>query len=638
MPIDPVAESEISIAPDAGRISRGAVRIAKALGRMSVRTLVLTTALAGILLTLPALWTGFAQDDHFFLMVFKGSPGFEVVDLSPLETFSFSKGDPAQRAELLERGLLPWWAAENWKLNFWRPLSSLSTWIDYLIVGETAWIMHLHSLLLYGVLIAIAAVLYRRWIAPHWAAGVAALAFAMDSGHAIPVTWLAMRNAVLAMLFGLLVLAAHDRWRREGAEGRRGLIHAALAIVWLALALLSGESAVAVGGYLAAYALFLDPIHRTEGGSRSWIVRSAWAFVALLPYLAVVVVWRGVYSGLGYGSEGSGLYIDPVADPVEFMLQLPANLAVLLLGMLALPDAALWALGPAPVAAAQLTAAVVFLIVFGWAIVPLLRKNAVARFMLVGSLLAAVPGCATLPMDRLMMYASFGGLGLVALLLADMAGAEDRDGWRGRVRSPLAILLIVSHFIVAPIGLITGTQHLPIMNRVLSGSNPSILLELPAATRVVAINTPNDLQGASLPIHRSSRNEPLVQHWWWLYSGTNDMTVERVGEGSLVLRPEGGYFTTPWTRIFRMTAADPIAAGDTFALEGLQISVIAVTPEGAPLEVRFDFDMPLEDPSLHFVTWQNGAYVPFAVPAIGATVQVPGVRMAKLIPVALGLE
>lgn len=638
MPIDPVDESEISIAPGVGRISQWAFGIARALGRMSLRRLVLVCAAAGILLTLPALWSGFAQDDHFFLMVFKGSPGFEVVDLSPLETFSFSKGDPAQRAELLERGLLPWWSVKDWKLNFWRPLSSLSTWIDYLIFGETAWVMHLHSLLLYGVLIAIAAVLYRRWITPRWAAGLAALAFAMDSGHAIPVTWLAMRNAVLAMLFGLLVLAAHDRWRREGAEGRRGLFHAALAIVWLALALLSGESAVAVGGYLAAYALFLDPIHRAEGTTSSWLARSIKAVVALLPYLAVVIVWRGVYSGLGYGSEGSGLYIDPVADPVAFMFRLPANLAVLLLGMLALPDAALWALGPAPVAAVQLIAAVVFLVIFGWAIVPLLRKSAVARFMLVGSLLAAVPGCATLPMDRLMMYASFGGLGLVAMLLAEMAESKGADGWRSRVRSPLAILLIVSHYVVAPIGLTTGTQHLPIMNRVLSGSNPSIPLDIPGGTRVVAINTPNDLQGASLPIHRSSRNEPLVQHWWWLYSGTNNMSVERVGEGSLVLRPEGGYFTAPWSRIFRMTAADPIAAGDMFALEGLQITVISVTPEGAPLEVRFDFDVPLEDPSLHFVTWQNGAYVPFPLPAPGTTVQVPGVRVLDLIPVALGLE
>ena len=578
MPIDPVAESDISTAPGAGRISRTLFGIANALGHVSARRLALVSALAGILLTLPALWTGFAQDDHFFLMVFKGSPGFEVVDLSPLETFSFSKGDPAQRAELLERGLLPWWSAENWKLNFWRPLSSLSTWIDYLVFGESAWIMHLHSLLLYGILIAIAAVLYRRWIAPRWAAGVAALAFALDSGHAIPVTWLAMRNAVLAMLFGLLVLAAHDRWRRTRAEGQAGTLHAALAILWLALALLSGESAVAVGGYLAAYALFLDPIHAVDGPTRSWLARCTRAFVALLPYLAVVVIWRGVYSGLGYGSEGSGLYIDPVADPVEFLWRLPANLAVLLLGMLALPDAALWALGPAPVAAAQLAAAVVFLAVFGWTIVPLLRKSAVARFMLVGSLLAAVPGCATLPMDRLMMYASFGGLGLVALLLADMAGATGSDGLRGRLRSPLAILLIVAHFVVAPLGLISGTQHLQIMNRILSGSNPSIPVDLPSSTRVVAINTPNDLQGASLPIHRSSRNEPLVQHWWWLYSGTRDMAVERVGEASLVLRPEGGYFTAPWSRIFRMIAADPIAADENFALEGLKISVVAVTP------------------------------------------------------------
>ncbi len=618
--------------PGAGRISRAAFRAVNLLQGLSTRKLGIVAVALGLLLTLPAVWTGFAQDDHFFLMVFKGSPGFDTQELGPLETFSFSKGDPADRHELMERGLLPWWTVEGWKLNFWRPISSLSSWVDYQLFGANAWAMHLHSLALYGILILIATVLYRRLIEPRWAAGLAAIAFAIDSGHAIPVTWLAMRNAILTLLFGLLLLAAHDRWRRARAEGRPGWYFAALALVWLPLALLSGESGVSAGGYLLAYALFLDPVHR---GKQRGPARYARSIAALLPYLAVVIVWRLAYSSLGYGTEGSGLYIDPVADPAEFLWRLPVRLAVLLLGLLAMPDAMLWSLTPAPGSHVHLALAVGFLAVFGWAVLPLLRRSPEARFMLLGSVLAAIPGCATLPMDRLMMFSSFGALGLAAMLLADMAKCR-AGGIRGRIRSPLAVFLIVSHFVVAPLGLLAGTQHIRIMNKVLNGSNPSIPVDLPASTRVVAINTPNDLLGGSLPIHRSSRGEPLVQHWWWLYSGMGDLRVEREDAHTIILRPEAGYFTTPWADIFRLPASDPIEAGDRFSLDGLAIEVLNATSEGAPSEVRFRFDVPLEDPSLRFVSWQDGTYVPFTLPAPGASVEVPGGRIARLLNLALG--
>lgn len=621
--------------PGAGPILYTISRAVQLLDRVSTRRLGLTAALLGVLLTVPALWTGFAQDDHFFLMVFKGSPGFNVQQLGPLDTFSFSKGDPADRAELMERGLLPWWTVEGWKLNFWRPLSSLSSWIDYKLFGEVAWLMHLHSLLLFGLLVFIATVLYRRFIPSPWAAGMAAVAFAVDSGHAIPVTWLAMRNAILTLLFGLLLLAAHDRWRRLRAQGESGRPSLLLAMVWLVLALLSGESAVAVGGYLLAYALYLDPTLRQATPPSPWYRRCAGAVASLLPYLAVVVVWRVTYSGLGYGTEGSGLYIDPVADPAEFLWRLPARMAVLLLGLLALPDAMIWSLTPAPQSHIQLTVAVVFLVVFFLAIRPLLRRSPEARFLLLGSVLAAIPGCATLPMDRLMMYASFGALGLVSMLLADLAGGKV-DGVHAWFRSPLALLLVFAQFIVAPIGLVAGTQHIRIMNKVLNGSNPSIPVDLPSGTRVVAVNTPNDLLGGSLPIHRSSRGLPLVQHWWWLYSGMRDVTVERRDERSLVLRPQGGYFTAPWSDIFRLPAAHPIHAGDTFGLEGLHIKVLSATETGSPTEVLFQFDVPLEDKTLRFVTWQNGTYVPFVLPAVGETVHVPGAQILHLLPVAFG--
>jgi hypothetical protein len=606
-------------------------RLVSVLGRWTARRVVLAATSLGVLLTLPALWTGFAQDDFFFLMIFKGAPGLEVLDLGLTDTFSFSKGDPAARTPLMDRGYYPWWVADGWKINFCRPIASLSHWADYQFFGEAAWPMHAHSLILYGLLVAVAALLYRRFIPLAGGAALAAMLFAMDSGHAIPATWLAMRNALLALLFGLLVLYSHDRWRRDT---RRWWPHGPLALLWLALALLSAEAAVAVGGYLLAYALFLDPaVRQPRRGTRLYGL--AIAIAALLPYLAVVVAWRVAYATLGYGTEASGLYVDPVADAAIFLNELPARMAILMLGLFALPDAAVWSLAPAAIGRILLAGAGLFLVLSGWALWPLLRKRPEARFLLLGAILAMVPACATLPMDRNLLFASFGAMGVVGLYLSDQA--QSRHGSpKTSFYIVISIIFVVSHLFVAPIGLILGTQQLTGMNRILTGSNPSIPTTLATSTRIVAINTPTDLLGASLPIFRAERGLPLPERWWWLYSGVSAVTVERTGDQSLILRPAQPYLAPTWAQVFRSPASQPLREGDEVRLNGLAIRVLKSTPEGRPTEVRFDFDVTLEDASLYFVTWQNGAYLPFEPPAVGATQQVPGPRLADMARIALG--
>ena len=63
---------------------------------------------------------------------------------------------------------------------------------------------------------------------------------------------------------------------------------------------------------------------------------------------------------------------------------------------------------------------------------------------------------------------------------------------------------------------------------------------------------------------------------------------------------------------------------------------LGVTPAGRPSEVRFDFDVPLEDRSLYFVQWQDGAYLPFDIPASGETAHVPATRLTDVLPIAFG--
>jgi hypothetical protein len=66
--------------------------------------------------------------------------------------------------------------------------------------------------------------------------------------------------------------------------------------------------------------------------------------------------------------------------------------------------------------------------------------------------------------------------------------------------------------------------------------------------------------------------------------------------------------------------------GQQVELTGMRAEVLALTPNGRPLEVRMQFTVPLEDASLKWLQWdwERNAYVPFTLPAVGETVRVSG--------------
>ena len=207
-------------------------------------------ALIAALLTLPALFTGWQLDDVSHRIVFLRLPDSPA---TPAEAFSFIKGDREANLEFMDLGVLPWWTVEELKLSFWRPITIVTHWVDYRLWPNSAGLMHLQSLIWFGGLVAIAAVLYRRVLGPTWIAGLAALLYALDDAHGYPAGWLANRNALIATTFGYLALVAHDRWRRDG--WRPGGV---VAPGFLALALLSAKFGAGVVAYLLAHALFLE--------------------------------------------------------------------------------------------------------------------------------------------------------------------------------------------------------------------------------------------------------------------------------------------------------------------------------------------------------------------------------------------
>ncbi|MFC1592218.1 hypothetical protein ACFL43_06810, partial [Thermodesulfobacteriota bacterium] len=294
--------------------------------RLSAPAATVWVLLAGALLCLPCLLSGLSLDDYFFKTVMLRPGALPGLPRPPFDVFAFIRGDVQQIRQAMELGLLPWWTYfQEYQFAFWRPLSSLTHWIDFRLFPEQAWLMHAHNIAWYVLLGAVLARLYRRWLSPPWVAVLAALLYMVDDAHGPPVAFISNRNALVAAALGFYSLLAHDGWRRSHRPLQAGLAWAAYA-----LALLSGESAIAVCGYLLAYALCLDTGRLRE------------RLLSLAPYAAITLGWRALYSWLGYRAGGAGLYIDPLGEPLRFLGEFVQRLPVLLMGQLALPNSALW--------------------------------------------------------------------------------------------------------------------------------------------------------------------------------------------------------------------------------------------------------------------------------------------------------
>lgn len=582
-------------------------------------------ALVGALLAAPALGAGLQLDDHLHRFLV----GLHVrgEGLGPWwDLYAAAEGDPALTRARMDVGFSPWWTLPELRLRFLRPVSAATHYVEYAAWPDAVWLMHAQSLAWYAGLVVGVGALLRRWLGPTWVAGLGTLFFAIDDAHATPVGWIAQRNALVSGVLVVLVLVVHDRARRDG--WRPG---AWLGPLLFALALGAGEASVAALGYLGAHALVLEPAQpRGERGQahERWGRSAGRAVLALWPYAAVVIAWRLVYDALGYGAEGSGVYLDPVREPAAFVSALPDRMAALVLSQLAWPAADAWAVAP-PVWGRARAVAIAALVVL--ALVPArCRSSAGGRGLavaLLGALLAVVPAAAVVPGDRMLLLVGVGGSAAVAGVIAVAVG---EGGGRWSAPRVLAVLLtpvlVVVHGVLAPLAL---PGEVVALSPALEEHQRAAVESLPADPELsqqdlVIVNAPPTFVSSTLWLLRwgDQQQHALPRSLRVLGSTFAPVVVQRPDAHTLVLQPVGGYLGDPFTANAR-GRAHPFAAGDRVALAGWTVEIAGVAKE-RPTVVRIRFDVPLEDPSLRWVVWQGDRFVPFALPAPGRTLAIPG--------------
>jgi hypothetical protein len=585
--------------------------------------------LVGLLLASPSLFNGLQADDYVVRAAVLDSQPWDLQSEGLQDAYRFLDGDPAHARAAIERGLFPWWSDPSCRFHFWRPITVWTHVLDFYFWKDEPVLMHLHSLLWFGVLVAVAAIFYRQLIGlrpPVWTAALAALLFTVEDSHARSLGWLADRATILGAIFGILALTAHDRWRRDG--WRPGLW---LAPIALAVALLSKETAIAIAGYLLAYAVFLD--------------RGPWRrrLMSVLPYLAVIVAWYPVYRLQGFGTANSGTYIEPGVEPLRFLIAALQRGPILFVGQWAFPDSFFSLTMSRSLLSIYWLLAVIFALLIGLLLKPLIAGSALARFFSAGMLLSLVTACGAFSDDRQLMFVGVGGMGLLAMWLAGLKSEApwlpSSRSWR-KLAGKFAWLFVVAHLVVAPLLLMLGTRAMKVFTNRVDRMVATLPVDLEDKT-VISVASDSWLVDFWMLQSAHGQDEDLPAHFLSLAAASRYVSLTRHDATTLVVRPDVGYLpsiglrTEPkpdvsmihllqtFDRLVRRVD-QPMHLGETIELPVATVEITRMTDDNRPAEATFRFRVPLEDSSLCWVQMTGKGYRRFVPPAIGESVEVRG--------------
>lgn len=554
------------------------------------------TALIAVLFVLPSLWVGMQLDDYFHWALVQKHAGLPVADLpgSWFDLFGFLDGDTARAQALMEKGMLPWWALQDIRYAFWRPVVEFTHALDYLAWPQSPWLMHLHSIFWFVIMLWLAHRLYDVLLGSD-AARWATLVFALHYSHGLPAGWLANRNGLMATVFVLLTVLLHHR-----AQGR----FSAWAVLAFATALLCGELGVSAGLLLFSYAVFLD--------QRALRERT----LSLLPYVAAGVLWLMLRKVFGYGAQGSGHYLDPVHDFGGFLTAFVSRAADLLNGQFLLLPPELATLLPPGLRLGIAAVVLGFLLAYGAVLV---KQSPVARFFVLATVLCLLPVTATTPHSRLLLCVSIGGCGLMGIWLAYWRG-RDKIGQGGVVRKAVAVTLVGAFCVVSPLLLAFESVSMRLMmDGMINRAAASLPWDSNAQDeRLVLVNPPLTTVAGYLSGIRAWHGLPYPEQSYTLVSGREPVEVEVVDEHQLRLKIAGGIYEPVQESLLR----DPRQAlkpGDQVALKDMQITVEAVSAAQVPSQILIRFARPLQDVGYRFMIWNKGNLAPCHWPAPGST-------------------
>jgi hypothetical protein len=557
------------------------------------------------LCALPALTSPPLEDDVTHeVMLRNGLPG---VHWTPFELYDFA-GGPARSADRLrETGAIPWFASSGLRLRFFRPLSSASLAVDDWLFGGRTWPARVDSLIWFLVAVGFAAAIHRRMLAPG-AAVLATTIYALASGHAVPISWIAARHTVVGTALALAACWCYARGREGWRRGRW------LGPLVLIVALFSSEVALGAVAFIGAWELVgrPDALRRRLG--------------ELAPYAAIAAAYLAFYAGAGYGAHEIAAYLNP-APNLSTLGVMTSRLGTLIGEMVTSVPADLVGARRLEVQVASAILGVSAALV-AWGVLRFARRSVppieagTVRWGTLAAVAAALPGTLTLAAGRTLTLALVPASAVMAIVILRGAQAV-RGAPRGVAR--LAAAVVVGGL---ALGLIGGGPFFRVRTAASLAATARAQQALastipPCAGTMVIVNgsdpTVAHVAPALLALRGQAPRRLLV-----LSTSPVTLRIERVTPTGFDLRSLG---TPKWPAV-RVYRGDPVPAGTHVSIPGLDATVMETSgPNGGPFWegslVRFDFGEPLDSPDLCFLQWVRGRIERIAPPQPGDVVDLP---------------
>jgi hypothetical protein len=548
----------------------------------------------GMSLHLPSTRWGFLWDDFLHQGVLRY--GDMIPEVSPLNLYDY-RVRPEAGETLSDLGLFPWWTSKDFRVRFFRPVTSLSIYLDYLLYGGWAPGYHFTNILLFGLLLLLAGRLYRNLGCERTALFWALAFLALEDIHLLPVGWIANRNSVVADVFVVATLLGVDRHRRTGR--RSALVWAVLSFV---LACSAKETAFTALGLVGCYLFFLDDPGGEERTPRS-ILRVLRSRVFWL-FATVAGIYVVVYILTGHGTN-TALYSTPWQNWGSFIIRIatffPVAAGSLFFGVST--DLVYAKPHLQGTIALALVPAVALLAYVMWC---RLRRNKLAGFAAGWILIALAPAAGVPTSDRLLIDASLGSSLLLGLFLEDLLTGRPAPGIAWKARNAVAFLLLLcGPVMAAPMTWFRGNAFYR-----MAAADREVIerTELPRGkegpVQVFLLNPPSSVLALTmLPTWTVLHQDPGPS-FYSLQMARRPWKWRREGERSLIVTfGSPPLLTHRYERLFR-TSLEPPKIGEVFETAAFRATVLE-TSEGGVRRVRLDFERELDNPHYHFLIWRD---------------------------------
>jgi hypothetical protein len=554
----------------------------------------LSALVSAVMVALQLPFARLKFDDFIHRAALRGHPS---LPFQKWDMFHFFSGDPISLRAAQDAGFVPWFVDPELKLAFLRPLSSALIVLDDALFGSFAQGYLLHGGLWYLALCTLVALWYQKLL-PGLRGGLASIAFVVAGAHHEVVSWFSARNALVAAVFGMLALLAYQRWRERGDVWARFASAAALV-----LALSAGEAGLGVVAFIAAY---------------EWTTRAAplgQRLRALAPTLAVAASYLALHAALGYGTHGSGAYINPLHEPLAYLAALPQrflfSLGVLLLGV----PADLWFFAPAARSALTLVGLAAALLGALWLLIGARRlpdgDRATLRLLSLAMLGSLLPQLAGPLGPRSYLLASSAALGLLTL------GVD--QALRSKATPPRRYLAWAAGGLVAALHLLGGPflwlEATRFETKLLGGQGDrerelDLGGPLLGEQDYLLLSVPDPVFGIYLPFMRHALGLPAPARWRLLSLAECDQVVVRTSARTFELElSRGDLIDASFAEIFRGPART-FRVGEQVPIDGLSARILELSPRGQPRRIEFTTRRDLDDPRLRLFGWDGGHMQP----------------------------